>query len=382
MATTRDTSPAIDGLAREGVRFENAYSVAGWTLPAMATIMTGRYPRDHGATDFHWAIDPGLPTMAGKLRAQGYDTRGYVSHVILKPRYGIADGFKSYDSSILSMGHPHDVASAKGLTNLVIRGLADVEEPFFVWVHYFDPHFEYLTHEPWSAWGNKDVDRYDQEIAQTDAQISRLMSKLGKRMDNTIVIFTSDHGEEFGEHDYMYHYTLYDEVMRVPLIIKAPSLAPKVSVDPVEQIDLLPTLLSMLNIDPGVLPGRNILSDFSGAGEQPVFFERDRPPPYNQRGVVVGDDKLFVIEEADTARIPLSSRGTYVPIKNVRPGIYMYDLAADPAETTNIYNESDSTARRLLVMVAEHFSAGRGPVHEVDIDETLRRKLQSLGYIR
>lgn len=381
---TRQTSPTIDALAAEGVRFEHAYSVAGWTLPSMATIMTGRYPRDHGATDFHWSMDPLLPTMAGILRGHGYDTRGYVSHVILQPRYGLAEGFKSYDYSVLNIGHPHDIATAKPLTELVMHDLDSIEEPFFLWVHYFDPHFAYLRHAKWADFGDADIDRYDQEIAHTDEQISRLLKKLGGRLDNTIIIFTSDHGEEFGEHGAKFHYTLYEEIMRVPLIVKAPGLAPGVSDRIVEQIDLLPTLMSLLHVDPGEgveSPGRDALAEVMTAMVQPVFFERDRPPPYNQRGVLEGNYKLFVIEEADTSRIPITSRGTYVPITTVHPGIYMYDLAADPDERNNIYREDDPTAKQLLVKLARHFSVEATAVHEVDVDDSLRDKLRSLGYI-
>lgn len=377
----RDTTPTIDALARQGVRCENAYSAAGWTLPAVATIMTGHYPRDHGATDFRWTVSPGLPSIAGELRRRGYDTRGYVSHIILHARYGVADGFKSYDSSVLEVGHPHDVATAEPLTRLALNDIGDLEEPFFLWLHYFDPHFRYLAHGPWTSWGDEDIDRYDQEIAHTDAEISRLMSRLGNKLDNAVVVFTSDHGEEFGEHGNVFHYTLYDEVMRVPLIIKAPSLAPGVDATPVEQVDLMPTLLSLVGIDAGPMPGRDLFAPV-GTDERPVFFERDRPPPYNQRGILLGRYKLFVVEMADTMRIPEANRRTFAPVTNVHPGTYMFNLAEDPEEMTNIYDESDPTCRRLFVMLAEHFAAESKPVREVVVDETLAEKLRSLGYLK
>jgi arylsulfatase A-like enzyme len=379
----RNTSPTIDALARDGVRFDNAYSVAGWTLPAMATVLTGLYPRDHGATDFHWALDPAVPTMAGRLRRLGYDTRGYVSHVILEPRYGLAEGFASYDYSVLNVGHPHDVSTGEPLTDLAIADIRNLQEPFFLWVHYFDPHFEYLAHPKWKQWGNGELDRYDQEIAHTDAQIARLLDRLGRRLDNTIVIFTSDHGEEFGEHGARFHYTLYQEVMKVPLIIKAPGLGPGVSDAIVEQVDLMPTLLSLLPEEPEEpdLPGHNVLTE-AASGDRPVFFERDRPPPYKQRGVLLGDYKLFVIEMADTASIPVTSRGTHVPITNVHPGVYMYDLSADPLETRNIFNETHPKTRELVSLLVEHFAAQPATAREVEVDESTADKLRSLGYIR
>ena len=92
--------------------YANAYSQAGWTLPSVATILTGHYPRDHGATDFHWSLDVSLRPLASILRRAGYDTQGYVSHVMLTPTYGIGDGFANFDYSVLNIGHPHDVATA------------------------------------------------------------------------------------------------------------------------------------------------------------------------------------------------------------------------------------------------------------------------------
>ena len=175
---SRPVSPTIDGLAKEGVVFPNAYSQSGWTLPSMATIFTGRYPKDHGATDFHRRIGTQLPTLASILEKHGYDTRGYVSHIVLKPKYGFHKGFMKYDYAVLDYGNPHNVATSKQLTDLALMSLRDIKEPFFLWVHYFDPHFVYLSHTQWASFGNSDVDRYGQEIAFTDYHIGRLLSDL------------------------------------------------------------------------------------------------------------------------------------------------------------------------------------------------------------
>ncbi len=380
---TRNTSPAIDAFASEGVVFENSYSSAGWTLPAIASILTGRYPGDHGATDFHWPLDENILTMAGILRNAGYDTRGYVSHVVLQPMFGIANGFASYDYSVIKYGHPHDVSTAGQLTDLVTREMRTVEEPFFLWVHYFDPHFEYLRHAGWTGFGNSDIDRYDQEIAYTDFQISRLFRYLKKKRyyDDAIIILTSDHGEEFGEHGGVFHYTLHEEVMRVPLIIKALGIGHSVKLAAAEQIDILPTVLSLAGIEvEAVLPGRNLLAETSSA--RPVFMERDRPPPYRQRGVLLDHYKLIVVEMADTAAIPPESRGTYVKVTNVKPGIYLYDLSKDPNERKNLYSVSNPKAVELLGLLDEHSRKERNKSREIKIDEKLNEKLKSLGYIR
>ncbi len=380
---SRPTSPAIDKLSGEGMRFPKCYSAAGWTLPSMATMFTGQYPKDHGATDFQWSVAPHVPTLAGMLRREGYDTRAYVSHLILKPEFGLADGFKSYDYSVLNVGHPHKVATSKQLTDLAINDLRTIEKPFFVWVHYFDPHFAYLPHGNWRRFGDSPIDRYDQEIAHTDYHIARLLDELKKRRlyENTIIIFTSDHGEEFSEHNGSYHYTLYEEVLLTPLVIRAPFVEPGVNNAVAEQIDFLPTILGMLDIPAEAdLPGRDLLGE--QGDPRPIFFERDRPPPWVQRGVIDGHDKLVVIELADSSKIPITSRGTYSKVVNVEPGIYMYDLSNDPGETRNLYAESNPRAKELLALLARQFAGPKQRVHEVEVDEELNKKLRSLGYIR
>lgn len=383
---TRQTSPMIDKLAAEGLVFPDAYSAAGWTLPSVATLLTGRYPKDHGATDFHWSLDVNIPTLAGILRRAGYDTQGYVSHVTLTPTFGLADGFAKFDFSVLDVGDPHNVATAQQLTDLALEGTSNIEKPYFLWVHYFDPHFEYLAFPAFASFGNTDIDRYDQEIAHTDYHISRLLRGLPDKK-NTIIVFTSDHGEEFGEHGGQYHYTLHQEVMRVPFVIKAPSVEAGVSYTAVEQIDLLPTVLSILRVEaPEGLPGKNLLAapraglEDSLTSDKPIFIERDRPPSYRQRGVIKGGYKLVFIEDVDTEEIPKASRGTHIKVTNVHPGMYLFDVSKDPGEKHNIYDESDPIALELLGLISTHFSEPKHATTEVQVDERLLQKLKSLGY--
>ncbi|HET6347991.1 MAG TPA: sulfatase, partial [Candidatus Krumholzibacteria bacterium] len=254
----RNTSPCLDRLAKEGVVFTRATSVSGWTLPSMATIFTGRYPSEHGATDFHWSLDASLPTVAGLLRAHGYDTYGYVSHVMLTPTYGMGEGFAHFDFSVLNVGDPHEVTTGQPLTELAQRGLRGVKQPYFLWVHYFDPHFKYIDHDQFH-FGDRDIDHYDSEIAYDDYYIDDLLKTVDH--GNTIIIFTADHGEEFGEHGSIYHYTLHGEVMRVPLIIKGPGIAPRTDDQPADQIDFMPTILALAGIPaPAGLPGHNLLA--------------------------------------------------------------------------------------------------------------------------
>lgn len=374
----RPTSPSIDRLSREGIVFTRATSVSGWTLPSIATIFTGHYPSRHGATDFHWSLDASLPTLTSILRSHGYDTYGFVSHVMLTPSYGMGEGFSHFDFSVLNVGDPHEVATAQQLTDLAQKGMRAAKEPWFLWVHYFDPHFKYLAH-PQHAFGDADIDRYDGEIAYTDYHIDNLLKSVDR--GNTAVIFTADHGEEFGEHGSKYHYTLHGEVMRVPLIIKAPGVEPRINDQPAQQTDLLPTILAIAGIEsPANLPGSNLIT--ARTADRPEFMERDRPPQWRQRGVVLRNHKLLMVENADTTDVPPSSLNEEIPVSNVRPGIYLYDLATDPGERTNLFSPNDSVSLRLLGLLTEHFSAAPRHGEPVQVDQELLEKLRSLGYVR
>lgn len=379
---SRPTSPVIDRLAAEGVAFETCYSQSGWTLPSMVSILTGRYPSEHGATKFSHRMNESLPTLATILSDHGYSTHAYVSHVFLKPDYGIAAGFRSYDYSVLDVGHPHIVSTAEPLTDLIVRDIDKIREPYFLWVHYFDPHWDYMPHEKWAAFGRSDPGRYDAEIAHTDDQIGRLFDTLRAHnlYENTIVVFIADHGEEFGDHQGKFHYSIYEEVLRVPLIIRAPFLKPGKRQMPAQQIDLLPTILGMLKIDvPEASPGRDLFGDDAQRSQQPIFVERDHPPPFNQNAVILGHYKLSVIDVAESS--PTTPEKSLA--RNVRPGVYLYDLSKGP-ERQNLYAEDNPTARELLALLAKHrATVGRGTGGgTATIDEDLKEKLRTLGYLQ
>ena len=372
------TSPRLDKLASEGVVFTNAVSVSGWTLPAMATIFTGQYPKDHGAVDFHWTLDASLPTLATILREHGYDTYGFVSHIMLTPTYGMGDGFSTFDFSVLNVGHPHEVMTSQKLIEIAMKGMRNLKEPYFVWVHFFDPHFAYLEH-PQYDFGKSDIDRYDGEIAYTDYYVDELLKVTERK--NTVVVFTSDHGEEFGEHQGQYHYTLHGEVTRTPLVIKAPGLAHRSDDRLVEQVDFLPTILHLLGVEaPTGLPGLDMLA--ADAAPRNAFMERDRPPQWHQRAVISGNYKLIVVEDADISLVPESGRSEEIEVTNVHPGFYLYDLSKDPSETTNLFARDDSTSLTLLGMLSKHFATAKARPQPVHVDQELLDKLRSLGYIK
>jgi len=380
-------SPNIDALSRTGVTFTNAHSVSGWTLPSLATILSGRYPRSHGMITWEGDIKTNV-MLAQMLSDNGYDTAGFVSHVMLRKGSGFGKGFDTYDESVLRVGNPHKVASAKPLTDLAIEHLRTMKAPFFLWVHYFDPHFDYLAHEKYRDFGDATLDRYDQEIAHTDEHIGRLLDELAalQLLDNTAVVFTADHGEEFGEHGGVYHYTLFEEVLRVPCVIRAPGLTPRVDDRLVSQVDFLPTILRLAGLENPDLIGRDMLSPAIEQGRL-TFYERQRPPLWRQFGVRQGDFKLVFVEPVDTSTFRPDFRKTLPEVNekvhNVIPGAYLYDLTKDPLEKNGVIVEDSELVQALAVALKKYMDGQfEAPDADAELDEDTIKKLRSLGYIR
>ncbi len=378
----RSTSPAIDRLASEGVRFQTAYSQAGWTLPSLATILTGQYPTRHGAIEVDHSIDADLSTLASLLKTAGYQTSAFVSHVMLSPKHGFSDGFDIYDASVLDVGHPHKVSTAAILTDKVLDTLPTPDSPFFVWIHYFDPHFDYMPHETWSDWGSTEIDLYDGEIAFTDQQIGRLLDGLTEAglMKNTLTIFTGDHGEAFGERGTRHHFSMYEEVIRVPLIIHGPSIGSGDINSAAQQVDLMPTILAALDLEPSAdLPGRDLLSDDERS--QDIFIERHRPQPFVQQAVIRGADKLMRIDVAAEIRDTPERLESAFKRTKVQPGIYLFDLEDDPDELNNLYTPDDPKAIELLAILSKHFEDSADSAGDIAIDDETREQLEALGYL-
>jgi arylsulfatase A-like enzyme len=282
----RSTSPHIDGLADEGILFERAVSQCPWTLPSFASIMTSLYPSQHGAGLNMGDLGTGFPTMAEILADQGYATGAVVSSRVLSPEFGLNRGFAYYD-----VNRADEERRAPEVTSIALSWLDGVDgQPFFLFVHYFDPHLPYAPPAPYDgifetatgslfgsefdlrplledaatlrelleAFTGPDWERivslYDGEIAYTDEAIGGLLQGLDERglMENTLVILLGDHGEEFYEHGGLGHgHTLFDEVIRVPLVISPPGGLPggmRIK-SQVRMVDVLPTILDLLGFE-------------------------------------------------------------------------------------------------------------------------------------
>lgn len=260
----KPTSPNIDALASDACIFDAAQSASSWTLPSMSTLMTGMSASTHRCTQLSSRLDPSQITLAEMLRDSGYDTAIVASHVFLTTSFGLQQGYTHVDSSVVQ--DEQDITSnevadkgirwlqaqAASIPRPPVEGLAANyrRAPWMLWLHFFDPHAPYLKHEGISeSFGvETDLERYDGEIAYTDLHVGRLLEVLrnGPEWNNTIVVIVADHGEEFGEHGHFGHgYSLHEECVRVPLIIRVPGLAARRVAEPVPTIDLVPTLLEL-----------------------------------------------------------------------------------------------------------------------------------------
>lgn len=241
---SRDTSPHLDALAHEGIRFEYAYSATPHTSYSVTSMMTGKYVRPlliqgAGADSDTWA---------GLLRTYGYRTAAFYPPAVF---FIDRERFRSFEQANLDFEYQKkeflpDAERAAQLREYLQQQPS--EQRVFVWVHLFGPHEPYEHHRQYD-FGLRDIDRYDSEVKAADAAVGDLVQVFRERSPSGVVIVSSDHGEEFGEHGGRYHgSSVYEEQVRVPLVFSIPGVKPNVVEPPVQTIDLLPTTLSALGI--------------------------------------------------------------------------------------------------------------------------------------
>lgn len=418
----RPTAPHIDALARTALVFERAYAEAPHTLPSHASLFTGLYPGRHGVLDRGDTLAPEVPTLAELLAAQGYQTAAFTSCYFLTPEFRLERGFAHYEFA-------NDIESPRSAdaTNRAVLAWIDTlgDAPFFLFAHYFDVHSDWkelpydapeeyrrrFAGDPpagfrtgngsvvatrWLALQNRNGSRlsaeelrytehlYDAGIAWTDAQIGALLDALAERgrLDRTIIILAADHGEEFQEHGKLLHTQIYDELLRIPLLISlpemrgasGPSCRPRPSLPAAaagrtralaQHVDLLPTLADCLGIDapPGV-QGRSLLPVFGGATSirDAAYFDTPRG---NQTGILRDDWKLI--------EMPASGRRR------------LYRLDQDPGEQHDVSAREPARTDALAAELAAHRrenEAGRVDGADVAVPESIHKALESLGYVR
>jgi arylsulfatase A-like enzyme/Flp pilus assembly protein TadD len=365
-------TPTLDALAAGGVRFTRVWSHAPVTLPAHASILTGLLPPRHGVRNngsFRLGLEPA--TLAERLRAAGYRTGAFVGAFVLDTRFGLNRGFHKYDdrydSGTSSATFHFAERSADRVLSSATAWITEPESgharPWFAWVHLFDPHAPYRAPAPFAHARAP----YDAEVAWTDSALGTALNELRSRgqLDRTLVIVTADHGESLGDHRETTHGLFaYDATLRVPLIIAAPGLRPRVVSTPASHVDIMPTVLDLLAIEsPSGLDGRSLRPDIDEAAEinaRAIYFEaldanltRGWAP---LRGIVDGTWKYIDLPEPE-----------------------LYNLDTDPNEQTNLVGREPQRVGELQDRLREWTAA---PIPAGGkVDSATAARLQSLGYI-
>jgi arylsulfatase A-like enzyme len=403
----RETTPHISALAEDGVLFRNASSTAPWTLPSVASVLTGQYPSTLGIRGELARLDERFESLPEVLHRRGYRTLGAVSHTLLSSRLGFGRGFdtyaepRSFSQAGSSSGRTTDMAM-----QLIQQAPAD--RPFFLFLHYFDPHYEYELHpdhqyiegyqgrvmnghpilELWPILKELDpedlrylMSLYDSEIAHTDEHIGRLLTKLRELdlYEDALIVFTADHGEEFMERGWVGHsISLHREQLWVPLVIKPPGGQSREVERRVSLVDVVPTLYQALGIElPAGLAGQPLPLDGQSTSVTPPIYSEtfnrqemrpNAPARLALRSVVLGDLKLIANEVTDR--------------------VELFDLSIDPEERFNLAGdrpEETTRLRALLLQWVEHMERKRGagaapPAHDLLTPEQ-RQQLEALGYL-
>jgi arylsulfatase A-like enzyme/Tfp pilus assembly protein PilF len=372
-------TPVLDHLAAEGVRCSDAISAAPITMPAHTSIFTGLFPPAHGVRDNGaYALGEDAVTLAERLHDAGYTTHAFVSALVLNRRYNLDQGFETYDDDLWAEDDPKlfmiRERQAPKTTDRVLHWLdgwkAKQDQPFFTWVHYFDPHQPYRPAAQDAALAPSS---YDAEIAGVDRQIGRIVDTLKREgiLENTLLIVTADHGESLGEHGEQTHAIfVYDATVHVPLILRYPKLfSPRVYDGPVRSVDITPTVLDILGLAANKsVDGRGLLGALRGKEPAPKLAQ------YSESllsEVGFGMAPLFAIRD-----------GGYKYVRAPRPELY--DLRKDPNELHDLTGQLPRVAaklnRELTGMMDE---SGRHAVKAASnpISRETEESLQALGYL-
>jgi arylsulfatase A-like enzyme len=400
-------TPNLDRLAREGVVFQRAFSTAPWTQPSVASLFTSRMPSSHGVLRLRQVLTPTQVTLAERLEAEGYDTAGFVTHDLLRSRFGYAQGFRHWDESHIG---GHEGITSRKVTDAVLSWLRTRESdaPFFLFVHYFDPHFVYQHHashdltagyegplrpgmDIWELRNQRDrltpddiaylVGLYREEIAFTDEHLGRLLdyldtSGLAKR---TLVAVVADHGEEFMQRGWIGHTrTLHDELVRVPLVLRLPGvLEPRAEPTPVSTLDVAPTVLELAGAEADPESEGRSLLPYLGAAAPPL-------PPHDVRAEVSFVAPRIDTRSEQTVFLTALIRGDLKIVHDLVSGRFeLYDRASDPGERSDRFGAHPRAEElRDALLAWEAARDGHGaPAALLEPTEAELERLRALGYV-
>jgi arylsulfatase A-like enzyme/Tfp pilus assembly protein PilF len=371
-------TPAIDALARDAIVYERAYSHTPLTLPSHLSMLTGRLPAEHGVRDnvgYHYD-GARFPSLAAVLHGAGYATGGAVSAYVLRPETGISQGFDLYDAGIPvrftdSLGLSQrpggeTAAAALGWLRSLRAPPAKGDQPFFLFLHLYEPHTPYAPPEPFA--GRYAGRPYDGEIAAADAIVGGVIAELKRAglYDRAVILLLSDHGEGLGDHGEQEHgIFLYREALQVPMILKLPGSRRGGSrvARPAQIVDVFPTLLALVGVtlpreEAGAFPGRSLLAPGSGDAPRDLYAETFYP-------------RLHFGWSEMTSLI----RGRFHYIHAPTPEFY--DLAADPGETADVL----ARERRAYAALKPALEGMERPLKPPGaVDPETARQFAALGY--
>ena len=374
----RPTTPNIDAVAREGVLFNNAHTPVPMTLPAHVSMLTGTLPPTHGLRD---NLQNRLPeaslTLAEMLKPRGFVTGAIVSSFVLDRRFGVSQGFDTYEDHIEGAHKIGDLNERKGndTSRLAVEWLdGHKDKAFFLWVHFYDPHEPYEPPEPFATeWKGHP---YQGEVAFADHCVGQVMEKLRQLglYQETLIVIVGDHGEMLGEHGELNHgFFIYEGALRVPLVVRVPGASgtPRQVDLPVSLIDLVPTVVSQVGAEiPKTVQGVDLspwlAGRGAGGGGRPLYAETVTATRYYG-----GNSLLGVIVSG------------WKYIETTRPELY--DLKSDPAEAVNLLEREPARSEALgrsLVSILTAAGRAPGPAPEsAGLDEASRQRLAALGYL-
>jgi len=386
--TEHNLLPYLSSLAAEGVRLQG-YAASSWTRSSVATLLTGLYPQRHQVVGRSDALGVSPPFLPELLQQRGFQTAAIVTNGNVSQLFGFDRGFDQFELE-LGKGKP----DAELTVDRALPVASDLKSPFFFYVHFIDPHTPYV---PTSVVDRPDLSRadyiqpqqllngdlefsdsnveqlraqYDAEVREMDLQLQRLVLALERQglLDDTLVVFTSDHGEEFNEHGGLAHgFTLYEEVLRVPMILWAqPGLGPLRSPAAFHQVDFTPTMLEALGIDlPSGIDGRSEWQSIWRGDDQisnELLFHLDMDG-YRLEALIAPPMKL--VREIDSLDVEL------------------YDLESDPHEiSTRASNEAavGKLESRLGTLKLELEDASYAAETAV-LTHNIKEQIEALGYL-
>jgi arylsulfatase A-like enzyme/Tfp pilus assembly protein PilF len=368
-------TPNIDGVAREGVVFEQATATAPMTLPSHASILTGLIPPNHGVRDNGgFFLEPDKTTLAERMKDAGYATGAFVGAWVLDRRWGLSQGFETYSDrfdlskyKVVNLG----TVQKKG-DEVMDNALAWLEgagqRKFFAWIHLYDPHTPYEPPEPYKS--RYPGQPYVGEIAYTDHVVGRLVDwlKASGKWESTVLVLLADHGESLGEHGERSHtFFIYDATVHVPLIIRTPWGDRGRTPAQVATVDVMPTVLDLAGLapQPGI-DGRSLArlvlapgAEGGGRAYSETYFTRFHYGWQHLRALREGAWKYI---EAPTPEL--------------------YDIRQDPGETKNVFKAYSRRAEDLRLALEKLAGSGhQSAPDKATLDPETLQRLAALGYV-